>query len=762
MKIFIPLKWRFAFLVIELGAIVFANSYATGQIMPSFNPDGWWIWAAILGLLLGKRLDTPFFAKPVDVVLFALPTIFALIQSGGSAYSNFHPNEMVFFWISLVYTLVVALVAIFAILTQSKDKSAQSNTHQLLKMLSDRIGMPTTFFSVLFWLFVIGFNNTSGNQILCAAVAWILTVAFSPLDELYKLITSAYRLFTSKRKYDIFGNVNAFHSPGLVTIKMSQGNAMSAGMTCAMRDPVNGDKILLLLDSAGRDEDLFARAIEIPLSESDKLIKAILREFTPYTVIKVQEYDFEHTNLPPKDSLIGVVAPETSLTWLNFYLVQNKLLEEGQLIEVSIRGQSVLYQIINGKIKEDTVHQKHTFGYIQVLARKIGSWSEEQKRFMPVKWLPDANSLVLSKKYTVVDELDLDAIGTCPGTNYAIRIKNVTELVTHNCAILGILGVGKSMLALELIERMIAGRVKIICLDLTDQYANELGPYFDREYERASLARIQDACAEAGDEWADNPIEGGSLPDLRKALKHDIENFLSENNARPLKIYNPSLFSVTKQTDEPKNNKKADGSWSRNATLWKLTPVEVTRIIAEITLEISQSKGMTNSARVCLVFEEAHSLVPEFTAIASSTDKEACNGTARAILQGRKFGLGCMIVTQRTASVAKTILNQCNTVFAMRIFDETGKEFLANYIGSEYTQSLSSLNDRHAIVFGKASSCSEPVLVKLNERSLFTTAFRVAHPPQLPVFEELNTHQESSAGEETPVPPTADPSAIEK
>lgn len=46
------------------------------------------------------------------------------------------------------------------------------------------------------------------------------------------------------------------------------------------------------------------------------------------------------------------------------------------------------------------------------------------------------------------------------------------------------------------------------------------------------------------------------------------------------------------------------------------------------------------------------------------------------------YGFGCLLVNQRTANVAKTILNQCNTVFAMRTFDDTGKAFLANYLGS--------------------------------------------------------------------------------
>ncbi|MDP9098905.1 MAG: hypothetical protein M3N48_07920, partial [Verrucomicrobiota bacterium] len=82
-----------------------------------------------------------------------------------------------------------------------------------------------------------------------------------------------------------------------------------------------------------------------------------------------------------------------------------------------------------------------------------------------------------------------------------------------------------------------------------------------------------------------------------------------------------------------------------------------------------------------------------------------------------------------TANVTKTILNQCNTIFAMRTFDDTGKDFLANYIGADYANSLSSLSERQAVFFGKASSCENPILIRLNDREAFVEIFRAENPP---------------------------------
>ena len=124
--------------------------------------------------------------------------------------------------------------------------------------------------------------------------------------------------------------------------------------------------------------------------------------------------------------------------------------------------------------------------------------------------------------------------------------------------------------------------------------------------------------------------------------------------------------------------------------------------------------SIDKKARIMLVFEEAHSLIPEWSSIANEGDKTAVNGTAKVILQGRKYGLGSLVITQRTANISKSILNQCNTIFALRVFDDTGKQFLENYIGSDYSNTLSTLPERYAIVTGKALNLKQPIIIRLN------------------------------------------------
>src|SRR5258708_35523253 len=77
--------------------------------------------------------------------------------------------------------------------------------------------------------------------------------------------------------------------------------------------------------------------------------------------------------------------------------------------------------------------------------------------------------------------------------------------------------------------------------------------------------------------------------------------------------------------------------------------------------------------------------------------------------------MGSLVVTQRTANVTKTILNQCNTIFALQSFDQTGLDFLKNYMGEEYSRTISTLPVRTAVLVGKASSSTRPILFQIED-----------------------------------------------
>lgn len=711
-------KWRFIFLVFDIAVLCFASYIIFGQVLPPNSEKGFWFYVALLGVVLGSRLDTPFFVKPADVVLYAAPAAIALAL--GNNWSAWAGGEQVAFVVAIGYIVLVALIAAAAIMTLGSPSPSMQKVSSVSKALSEVLGTPRVIFTVVVLFALYAYHRDSTLELGVIGVAWAFTVLISPVENLVKLAKKVGLIISGARPADSVAVVAAYQTPGLILVRTTGGSSVALGSYVVANDPLGAFRVCIALDYVGRDDGFLLRLVELPSVAVPDAFKERLSSLAPNHVAVISKKDLAVGDSPDAEAIVGIVAPETSLERLYFEVADDAEVEEGRLVEVQVANRLTTYQIVNGMTREEIVQSKNTFGFCRAQAQRVGEWDGDAKRFKVSKWLPRPNAPIVLKKFRPFVPRP-DAVGHFPGTNYQASIKSIDELVTHNTAVLGILGVGKSMLSIELVERMISAGIKVVCLDLTNQYAIELSDYYDADYEQACLQRIQEAGLTDLEAWAENPEEGGSLPSLKAAFKADLEDFMRDDQRRMLKIYNPAQVVGTKQTAEARSF-QAGGQWRRGAALWGVTPVEVTRIVSETALALLQHR-MSDKARLCLVYEEAHSLVPEFSSVATASDREATNGSARAILQGRKYGLGCLLITQRTANVTKTILNQCNTVFAMRTFDETGKEFLGNYVGRDYAAMLSSIPERHAVFFGKASSCENPVLIRLNDRDQFRQVF---------------------------------------
>ena len=73
---------------------------------------------------------------------------------------------------------------------------------------------------------------------------------------------------------------------------------------------------------------------------------------------------------------------------------------------------------------------------------------------------------------------------------------------------------------------MISDSIKIICLDLTNQYTKELADFYDLSYEESRITKIKNAGKQDQDSWHDDPDKGGSMPNFSQALYDDLKEFL--------------------------------------------------------------------------------------------------------------------------------------------------------------------------------------------------------------------------------------------
>jgi DNA helicase HerA-like ATPase len=108
------------------------------------------------------------------------------------------------------------------------------------------------------------------------------------------------------------------------------------------------------------------------------------------------------------------------------------------------------------------------------------------------------------------------------------------------------------------------------------------------------------------------------------------------------------------------------------------------------------------------VLEEAHAyLGKEHGGAASSAVR-------RIAKEGRKYGAGIMIVSQRPSEIDPTILSQCGTIFAMRIANEIDRGQVAGAASDNLKglfEMLPILRTGEAIIVGEAVSLPMRTLI---------------------------------------------------
>lgn len=717
---------RLVVLLLNLVFLLSISRIVFNSWLPPTSEKGVWFYAGLASLLIGYLLSNPYFPTPKDVFSYSISALISIIALG-TIQDGTHKGFDYFLWVSIlgysIFILVTSMVAIFS-------KDLKSNMGEKVKsisyLISSRLGDSKVIFSLLYWFALVVFHRSSLREYLVLSIAWAVVVAIPVLETLVDLLIRLQEIVRQKitGQVNLVGQIVGYQFPNILLIKHDDYEKINFGTPLIVHGDDGKFGVGIALDYIGYADGRWLRAYKLfsDIRPDALNFPSSQQELGAYKLEIENPDDFLSQNeiWRRRANFIGIVAPDTDSSKLKMDVANSgKEIEVGRLIEVRANGESVLYQIINGSTKEEVILQKNTRGYVRADARKIGTWNDDKGNFEVAKWVPQPNSpifLVDNKPAKMVK----DAVGFFPGTDYPAKIADVDKLVTHNTAILGILGIGKSFLAFELLERMLEHGVKVICLDITNQYVAYLGNYQDTEKEKVKIDWLKKHGPDGKTNFQRNKEEGGSVIQFRSALLTMFTKILAPNNETKFLTLNPAEFEVWRQegnvfkdTDRP--------------PMASLTPVEITKLITEVALEVLQGQGITDAARCCLVFEEAHSLIPEWNSVINDGDKSATNGIAKSILQGRKYGLGCLVITQRTANVTKSVLNQCNTIFAMRLFDSTGMEFLRNYIGTDYSNVLSTLEDRHAVFFGRASSCKDPVLIKLNERKDFLKAFR--EPP---------------------------------
>ena len=116
--------------------------------------------------------------------------------------------------------------------------------------------------------------------------------------------------------------------------------------------------------------------------------------------------------------------------------------------------------------------------------------------------------------------------------------------------------------------------------------------------------------------------------------------------------------------------------------------------------------------KMLIVVEEAHTVMPEASTMGlGDWDSKGLVGKiAQIALQGRKFGVGLLVLAQRTATVSKTVLTQCNTIISFACYDDTSLGFLSNIFGADHVALIPNLPPLHAVAFGPWVRSQQPIV----------------------------------------------------
>ncbi len=136
----------------------------------------------------------------------------------------------------------------------------------------------------------------------------------------------------------------------------------------------------------------------------------------------------------------------------------------------------------------------------------------------------------------------------------------------------------------------------------------------------------------------------------------------------------------------------------------------IARIVFQ--LKVWQTETERKNSPVLLVCEEAHRYVPN----RGEAQYEAAQSAIRRIAkEGRKYGVGLLLVSQRPSEVEATVLSQCNSWIVLRITNDADREHVRNILPdsmSGLTKMLSGLRRQEAIFVGQAATLPSRIMIR--------------------------------------------------
>jgi len=220
------------------------------------------------------------------------------------------------------------------------------------------------------------------------------------------------------------------------------------------------------------------------------------------------------------------------------------------------------------------------------------------------------------------------------------------------------------------------------------------------------LERLKRWVSESGSPGEASALKGGSanIAAIRlRRMINEAQSFYSRAVGEP--------FDVFKMVGD--NNSRLGKLCI--VDLQGLSPTARQVIVALISTELLKAAGDKQRPirPVFIIYEEGHNFAPNGEASISK------NVIKRIAAEGRKFGVGFSIVSQRPSKLYSDVTSQCNTIIAMRIKNPDDQRFIqktSDYFSAADLAELPTLSTGEALICGRAIIA--PLVIKVGTKAL--------------------------------------------
>jgi uncharacterized protein len=132
----------------------------------------------------------------------------------------------------------------------------------------------------------------------------------------------------------------------------------------------------------------------------------------------------------------------------------------------------------------------------------------------------------------------------------------------------------------------------------------------------------------------------------------------------------------------------------------------IARLVYQIQLWSDPGADGDSRHPVTIVCDEAHLYLPSQASAAGPMERRALENFERIAKEGRKYGVGLMVVSQRPSDVSSTILSQCSNIISLRLSNKTDQAVVRQLLPESLEglmEVLPTLDVGEAVVVGDAT-----------------------------------------------------------